>query len=716
MKTKNFFWRAVHMCMVAMMACVISCSSEEPIIPEPTPNPNNGEVAFEISNEGGTGTGTSTSPAEVSKGDTLNMVISQKSSYTDSDGTVFECEPKATIELFAKLDTVYVEELSQLTNVQDKSEVQTSKEGQDPVVNGINQKFLIGEQYVNFDLAYEVYNYRTVDGQTIEMPYVKLNQANFGSSGAAEASEPNARSETVVKSITVKPLPQTRASVSDTTWYEVNAIFNLDIECMNAKTENKQKLTFSVTYLGAVTREIDLSEPVKELSSTISVLSGTNNTSSPFLVNPREELNLLFKQNSTYTDTYGNKMSCEPEAKIKLFAQTDTIYAKEKEELEGTPVSQDFVFTASGEDPVLYSAVQLFELGSQNIQLEMSYEAYTAKDIENNEIEMPYLKQNATMPSAATVKELSTVTSSKADTTFYDVRVPIKLETINVGTEDENIQTIELVVSYIGAVVTLKEVPELVRVEYRTGYVWEEAHHNLPLLYYAKVYRDRYYSNGEVFTDEFVDNGHPADVKVCVDTQLDDYPQNYPSEGVFEYDIDDGATDFITYQAGEVLENDSIRIVHCSATISGNPLEIQTRMMDGDRNNTPGEWDSYITSKLYDSSLDIAKNIPSNGTYPSSIRQSGWYFQNLTYDNILSIILPNDIREIFISYVDVNQYDQYLVIDGRRIEFTDYYPERENTFSKENITGGVKFTHECIVKFMGRNFYSSNVMEITQRK
>ena len=700
-----------------LLSCsLFSCSDENPSPADQGHNSDKGEVSFEISNDGGTGTGTSTSPAEVSKGDTLNMVISQKSSYTDSDGTVFECEPKATIELFAKLDTVYVEELSQLTNVQDKPEVQTSKEGQDPVVNGINQKFLIGEQYVNFDLAYEVYNYRTVDGETIEMPYVKLNQANFGSSGTTEASEPNARSETVIKSITVKPLPQTRASVSDTTWYEVNAIFNLDIECMNAKTENKQNLTFSVTYLGAVTREIDLGEPVKELSSTISVLSGTNNTSSPFLVNPREELSLLFKQNSTYTDTYGNKMSCEPEAKIKLFAQTDTIYAKEKEELEGTPVSQDFVFTASGENPILYSAVQLFELGSQNIQLEMSYEAYTAKDIENNEIEMPYLKQNATMPSAATVKELSTVTSSKADTTFYDVRVPIKLETINVGTEDENIQTIELVVSYIGAVVTLKEVPELVRVEYRTGYVWEEAHHNLPLLYYAKVYRDRYYSNGEVFTDEFVDNGHPADVKVCVDTQLDDYPKNYPSEGIFEYDLNDGVTDFITYQSGEVFENDSIRIIHCSATISGNPKEIQTRMIDGDRNNTPEDWDSYITSKLYDSSLDIAKDIPSNGIYSASTRQSGWYFQNLTYDNILSIILPNDIREIFISYVDVNQYDQYLVIDGRRIEFTDYYPKRENNFSKENIIGGVKFTHECIVKFMGRNFYSSNVMEITQRK
>ena len=693
---------------------LFSCSDENPSPADQGHNSDKGEVSFEISNDGGTGTGTSTSPAEVSKGDTLNMVISKKSSYTDSDGTVFECEPKATIELFAKLDTVYVDDLTKLTNVQEKPEVQTSKEGQDPIVNEINQKFLIGDQYVNFDLAYEVYNYRTVDGKTIEMPYVKLNQANLGNSNATE--ETKSRSETVVKSITVKPIPQTRASVSDTTWYEVNAVFNLDIECMNAKTENKQNLTFSVTYMGAVTTEIELGEPVKELSSTIEVLGGTNSTSSPFLVNPKEKLSLLFKQNSSYTDSYGNKMSCEPEAKIKIFAQADTIYATKKEELEGIPASHDFVFTASGEDPVLYSAIQLFELGVQHIQLEMSYEVYTAKDIENNEITMPYLKQNATITDAATVSVLSTVTSSKADTTFYEVKVPIKLETIDVETTDENIQTFELVVSYIGAVVTLKEVPELVRVEYRTGYVWEEAHHNLPLLYYAKVYRDRYYSNGEVFTDEFVDNGHPADVKVCVDTQLDDYPQNYPSEGVFEYDIDDGATDFITYQAGEVLENDSIRIVHCSATISGNPLEIQTRMMDGDRNNTPGEWDSYITSKLYDSSLDIAKNIPSNGTYPSSIRQSGWYFQNLTYDNILSIILPNDIREIFISYVDVNQYDQYLVIDGRRIEFTDYYPERENTFSKENITGGVKFTHECIVKFMGRNFYSSNVMEITQRK
>lgn len=703
MKTKNFFWRAVHMCMVAMMACVISCSSEDPIIPEPTPNPNNGEVAFEISNEGGTGTGTSTSPAEVSKGDTLNMVISQKSSYTDSDGTVFECEPKATIELFAKLDTVYVEELSQLTNVQDKSEVQTSKEGQDPVVNGINQKFLIGEQYVNFDLAYEVYNYRTVDGQTIEMPYVKLNQANFGSSGAAEASEPNARSETVVKSITVKPLPQTRASVSDTTWYEVNAIFNLDIECMNAKTENKQNLTFSVTYLGAVTREIDLSEPVKELSSTISVLSGTNNTSSPFLVNPREELSLLFKQNSTYTDTYGNKMSCEPEAKIKLFAQTDTIYAKEKEELEGTPVSQDFVFTASGEDPVLYSAVQLFELGSQNIQLEMSYEAYTAKDIENNEIEMPYLKQNATMPSAATVKELSTVTSSKADTTFYDVRVPIKLETINVGTEDENIQTIELVVSYIGAVVTLKEVPELVRVEYRTGYVWEEAHHNLPLLYYAKVYRDRYYSNGEVFTDEFVDNGHMVGLVTSMN----------PEDG--SYALENGANINLQFSHNNV--NDSINVYFYNIQVTSLDA-VSANSGDDVIYSEAGKWDEYLVSKLYEgNSFILATDIPSNSQWETTERQIGWYFKDIRSYRGYNVNYqgPTIMWDGCMIYqISLVVYDQFLAIDGRLIDFLKYRPEYHYNFSEQETESGLEHKFECRFEFMGRNFYAAVIANISE--
>lgn len=534
MKVKCYFGRFVHMCMVAMTACMMGCSdNDEPVVPQPpTPDPDNGEVSFVIDNENGSGTGTTDSPAEVEKGETLNLVISQKSKYTDSDGSVFECEPKATIELFAKLDTVYVKDKNQLTSVQEKPEVTSSQSGTNPIRNAINQKFLIGEQYVNFDLAYEIYNYVNKAEETIEMPYIKVNQANFGSSNAnEEIPETKARSETLQPVVTLKALPQTRATVSDTVLYEVNVRFNLDIESMNAKTENKQTLAFSVNYLGAVVTTTDVPDPE----------------------------------------------------------------------------------------------------------------------------------------------------------------------------------------------------PELVKVEYRTDYIWEEAHDNLPLLYYAIVYRDRHYrhSDGreEILTDRFVDNGHPADVKVCVATELDTYPKNYPSEGTVSYKVSNisDETDFITYSRGEIIENDSIRIVKCTAVFGGDPTKSETEVLNGERNNTPGAWDSYVVSKLYDNSINITDDMVVNN-YPPSSRQSGWYFQNLTYDNILQILFPASIRPIFSSYVDVNQYDQYLVIDGKRIEFTQYYPERENKVSSEkiaetnNIGKGKRYIHECIVKFMGRNFYASCIMDVYQRK
>lgn len=696
MKAQSIFFQTLLYVLSGAVFLLCSCTSDDPES-VPSSSSGSGEVSFELVTEGGSGSGSSSSPFEVAMGETFGLSISQQSRYTDTDGTVFECEPAATITLSMQADTVYAENLQQLTATSEPK-VESSSQGESPVRYAVTQVFPIGGQSVVFDLSYEVYEYTTVSGKRVEMPYVKPDQAKMGSSSASES-----RGGAVVKSITVKPLVQSRASVSDTTWYEVNAVFNLDVECMNSQLENTRNLTFSVTYRGAVTKEIELGEPKAELSSTVDVLGGTNSVSSPYIVNPKEQMSLLFRQNSSYIDAYGNKMVCEPQARINLFAQTDTIYAKEKEELEGTPVSQDFVFTASGENPILYSAVQLFELGTQNIQLEMSYEAYTAKDIENNEIEMPYLKQNATMPSATTVKELSTVTSSKADTTFYDVRVPIKLETINVGTEDENIQTIELVVSYIGAVVTLKEVPELVRVEYRTGYVWEEAHHNLPLLYYAKVYRDRYYSNGEVFTDEFVDNGHMVGMGTFMS----------PDGG--SYSLEDGADINLQFSHNNV--NDSINIYF---------YNIQVTSLDAISANPgsdiiyseAGKWDEYLVSKLYEeNSFILATDIPSNNQWETTERQTGWYFKdirgyrryNFNYQG------PTIMWDGCVVYqIDLVVYDQFLAIDGRLIDFLKYRPEYHYNFSEQETESGLEHKFECKFEFMGRNFYAAVIANISE--
>lgn len=117
---------------------------------------------------------------------------------------MFECEPKASICLFAELDTVYADKLEQLTAIQEKAEVQTSQEGQSPVTNRTLQKFQIGSQSVQFDLSYETYTYATADGN-VEMPYAMPHEAVFGNAGASDEGE---RTRTVIRSISVKPLPQ----------------------------------------------------------------------------------------------------------------------------------------------------------------------------------------------------------------------------------------------------------------------------------------------------------------------------------------------------------------------------------------------------------------------------------------------------------------------------------------------------------------------------
>lgn len=695
--------RGLAGCLLVFLAAfaLVSCGDDNPASPDPTPTDEKGEVSFEISTEGGTGGGTGTSPIEVAQGDTLGMTISQKSKYTDSEGTVFECEPKASICLFAELDTVYADKLEQLTAIQEKAEVQTSQEGQSPVTNRTLQKFQIGSQSVQFDLSYETYTYATADGN-VEMPYAMPHEAVFGNAGASDEGE---RTRTVIRSISVKPLPKTRASVSDTTWYEVNAVFNLDVECMNTREASKQNLTFSVTYRGAVTTEIELSDPVKELSHTIQATGGTASISSPFVANPGEVMSLLFKQNSDYTDAYGNLLSCEPEARISLSAETDTLYVQAKEDLEGVPASQNFVFNPSGENPLLYSATQRFELGTQHLQLEMSYEIYTATDVENNEIEMPYLKQNATIPSAATVSELSTAIGEMADTTFYEVRVPIKLETVYVGTADENVQTTEIVASYIGAIVTWKEEPELVKVEYRTGYVWEEAHDNLPLLYYAKVYRDRYYSNGEVFTDEFVDVGHPVESVSSI------YPEEETS-----LDIENGEK--IIFHSYRREEKDSISIVYSETEVPN--LDLLTTDLSDDRYTTslPGTWEDYLISKLYQNEFAPIDASFCQQSWENCDMATGWYFKDIGYIrsidvNYNGVSLWLDIRRYNLK---PEFYDQYLAIDGKRIDFLKYQPQHTYNFTVEDKGNSRIYKYECWSKFMGKTFYLATVDTIYEKQ
>ena len=140
------------------------------------------------------------------------------------------------------------------------------------------------------------------------------------------------------------------------------------------------------------------------------------------------------------------------------------------------------------------------------------------------------------------------------------------------------------------------EEPELVRVEYRTGYTWEEAHDNLPLLYYATVYRDRYYSNGEVITDTFVDTGHMVSLSASRDPgKSGSYS---PEEGIS-----------IIYSEQIKEKNDQSLIVKCSLQVSD--IEALSTEIGDDEQDPAGNWNEYVISKLYDDDSFIsASDVP----------------------------------------------------------------------------------------------------------
>ena len=242
------------------------------------------------------------------------------------------------------------------------------------------------------------------------------------------------------------------------------------------------------------------------------------------------------------------------------------------------------------------------------------------------------------------------------------------------------------------------EEPELVRVEYRTGYTWEEAHDNLPLLYYATVYRDRYYSNGEVITDTFVDVGHMVSFTVTRTPEFGGYGtgRGIPIEWGEQTEEKNADGFYIGIAASKVPDP--------SLLVAGNVTE---------RYDTkPGDWDAYVVSKLYNPSDFIAAaEIPTNEALPSDNRESGWYFNNCGFWRNIEI---NYQAETLIEYVsrytfNINVYDQFLVIDGRRIDFLEYRPDFHYNLSIENgvVTCDLRFT------FMGRNFYTAFIETFT---
>ena len=266
-------------------------------------------------------------------------------------------------------------------------------------------------------------------------------------------------------------------------------------------------------------------------------------------------------------------------------------------------------------------------------------------------------------------------------------------------------------------------VPVLDTVIYRTGYTWEEAHDNLPLLYYAYVERERHYTNGKVYTDKFVDNGHPVElINSLLCLAYDD--DAYMFEGEYQFANGDKAVFHKGEMNGE--PNDSIRTTSSIVeVIFPNNITFEEKWHSApDGNNYPGKWDTYVTSKLYDENIYLhipPEKNPAAPLYEKTNLSSGWYFQGFTDKADLSELYYNEqYTPLYHLFLHLRCYDQFLVIDGLRINFLAYLPQREFDWliddlpATEKYSAGKRYTRETRVKFLGRNFYAACTMDVYQ--
>lgn len=686
---------------VLILTLAAACSKDELEEPKQPTDPK-AEVSFIVNNDDG-GSSDLSAPTVVETGDTLNMTISQKSSYTDTDGKVYSCEPKATISLHARLDTLYAKDLSTLTRVKQTPNPTTSSSGTNPVLHKIEQTFDVGGQEIAFDLGYEIYRYTTAGNSMIEMPYIKLNPAKLGVAEAASEGAPGTRTPVAVTAIKLTPIAMTRGGeIRDSTMYNVSVSFNLDMESMNTESDSKVPLSFEVEYVGVIENITTLPDATTGFSYQLNILGGTTSQASPFTVTKGEELSLAWVQSTNYTyfsveELSGKTVNLNPKATVNLSVAQDTINLSSLDGFENIEEALP-VEETSGENPIKHLTKQSFNIGSQTISLNWSYEALTDVDVAGETITLPYLQLEKAEVVDVSSTEIQNTNFSNESDKMYEVTVRFRQRLTGINTPDNISQNIEYIVKYVAVFEN-----KLISTTYEKDYKWYEAHDNLPPTTYYVLRRIRTYSTGEHIIDTFtnpigwsVEYGLSLDIHGINDTRI-----------YSEYRYNDSI--LFVYHARSLDQQSD----YCSKLF--HKTGVSNLKQVSWENGT--DFDGWDVRDLREYSYIGNSSLQYNPSNPVE----GWYIVGVTRKHSVTLTygVPEPSTWILGYEIWINFYDRFLYLDGQVFDFSEYrmtydFDFREESTTLSDGTPAKVFTHDLKAKYLERDFYVAIVDTVYQ--
>lgn len=657
--------------LLATLLCVISISCDETTPWSDTPPavvPANGTIDYDVLVDGDS-IDTSAAITTDHPSDTLILTIGQSSIYADPDGTVFTCGPRAGIIIYTPSDTIRAEDIAALTTVSESSITPMEQSGSNPVVHTASQRFIIGAQEITIDYGYEVYTHTNSQSSTVEMPYLRLDAA----------TEPT---------VSLSSLSLTRASIVDSTLFKVSAVFSMELESVNTKSENKETLEFAVNYVGVV-------ENVTELYGSVvyTINDRHGEVKSPFVINGSDSLQLEIKEKSTYATPDSLVYTFEPKAGISLKVKNDTSFVERRELLTTLVETEEPEVHTQGKNPIANLYKELLATSSQEFLFETKYEVYTAPSGD----EMPYLMigEPKCIDIKITEQKKDSVTRAIVyDTVYYDVKAKFRIELNGVNVSDELAETLEFEVNYVGGVVDSTHIVELVKTTYRKDQVFYEGYGTLRPRSQCEVYRDRHYSDGHVETDEFfgapwfwLEYLHTFGVNreiFAVDTTIVFSPDFSVTYGGFREVYD---RQFLHCELHTSMQVPDMQYIEREDTIKGN--------------HNPSEYDESYQAELKDYYFN-----PDNPV-------DGWYMKK--YPKVIEIVLKHVKHgddAIFRCYWwIIEYYDRFFCIDDTIIGFQEYRPELRWTDRFEDFQGdetkgpGKIFKWELQGEYLGQKVY-----------